>query len=63
MARSLNHEVVIIGGGSAGIAEAIKFWHLAVDVAKFQHQRGLGFVIEHPMGASSWSDSYIEGIW
>ena len=45
------------------IAEAIRFWHLAVDVAKFQHQRGLGFVIEHPIGASSWSDSYLEGIW
>ena len=44
------------------ISEALRFWHLACDVAKFQHQRGLGFVIEHPVGASSWSDSYIEGM-
>ena len=44
------------------ISEALRFWHLACDVATFQHQRGLGFVIEHPVGASSWSDSYVEGI-
>ena len=44
-------------------AEAVGFWRFVIDLCRLQQSRGRGFIIEHPMGATSWSDSYLQNLW
>ena len=41
-------------------AEALGFWRFALDLCRLQQSRGRGFIIEHPVGATSWGDSYLQ---
>jgi len=34
--------------------EGLQHWKFALAIAKAQHENGRGFILEHPLGASSW---------
>ena len=44
-------------------AEAVGFWRFVIDLCRLQQSRGRGFIIEHPVHATSWSDSYLQNLW
>ena len=44
-------------------AEAVGFWRFVIDLCRLQQSRGRGFIIEHPVNATSWSDSYLQNLW